>query len=242
MRINRRKLWAIVIVLFVFQGALNQFSIFPMWKQRYSTHKVGVTEGLSTDQLLASLAGLREMVAGILWIKADEYFDNGQFDAVLPIIRLVTWLDPRQIEVYATGSWHIGYNFTDEQNRSDRRYVPIALKLLDDGVHQNPDTYRLYHEYGWMYYHKVEDRYDRAEQLFEEAVSKPDVIPALKSMVAHAALKNGDPEKALQVFRNLEVEFQKAYDESKTPEHPDGLRDIGIRKDVAETNLNTMLI
>ncbi|MFN8139389.1 MAG: hypothetical protein U0R49_06285 [Fimbriimonadales bacterium] len=242
MRVNKKLLGGLVAGLFVAQGAINQFGIFPIWQKNYSSHKVGVAEGLSADQLLASMAGLREMVAGILWVQADEYFDSGQFDAVLPIIRLVTWLDPRQIEVYATGSWHIGYNFTDEQNRSDRRYVPIALKLLDDGVKQNADTYRLWHEYGWMYYHKVEDRFEKTAEYFGEAVKRPDVIPALKSMVAHAALKNGDPMKAVEVFWKLQQENQKEWDATKSESMPQGDNALRIRKDVAELNLNNLIL
>lgn len=242
MRSKKKLLGGVIAGLFLVQGAVNQFAMFPTWEKEYSTHQVGVAEGLSVDQMVASLAGLREMVAGILWIQADEYFDTGQFDAVLPIIRLVTWLDPRQIEVYATGSWHIGYNFTDEQNRSDRRYVPIALKLLDDGVKHNTHTYRLFHEYGWIYYHKVEDRYDKAAGLFEVASTKPDVIPALKSMVAHAYLRDGRPVDAVSIFWDLQQKFQKEFDATKTRAMPDGNPEIRIRKDVAEFNLNNLLV
>ena len=120
----RKRSWVggVLVVLFLAQGIVSR-AMFPTWVKNYSAHNVGVAPGLSIDQLLASVAGLREMVAGILWIESDEYFHTGQFDAILPVIRLLTWLDPRQIEVYSTGAWHIGYNFTDEQNRSDRRYT-----------------------------------------------------------------------------------------------------------------------
>ena len=48
------------------------------------------------------MAGFREMVAGILWVRADSFFDSGNYDAILPIIRLVTWVDPKEIDVDPT--------------------------------------------------------------------------------------------------------------------------------------------
>src|SRR5688500_17069704 len=140
---RNKGLWiGAIAALFMGQGLVSR-AMFPTWVKDYSSHNVGVAPGLSIDQLLASVAGLREMVAGILWVQSDEYFHTGRFDAILPVIRLVTWLDPRQIEVYSTGAWHIGYNFTDEQNRSDRRYIPLALRLFEEGGQNNPSTHEL---------------------------------------------------------------------------------------------------
>ena len=113
--------------------------------------------------------GFRELIAGILWVKADSFFDTGNYDAILPLIRLVTILDPHQIDVYATGMWHIGYNFTDEEQRSDRRYIPAALALGKEGYQNNPNTYEMFFETGWMWYHKIDDDYEHAVDLFLEA-------------------------------------------------------------------------
>src|SRR5579862_6003196 len=80
-----------------------------------------VFAGLSNEFILGPMLGLQEAVAGALWVRADEFFHEGDYDAILPIVRLVTWLDPHQLDVYITGAWHLAYNFTDANERSDRR-------------------------------------------------------------------------------------------------------------------------
>lgn len=234
----RKKGWivGVLVTLFLAQGLVSR-AMFPTWMKNYSAHNVGVAPGLSIDQLLASVAGLREMVAGILWVESDEYFHTGQFDAILPVIRLVTWLDPRQIEVYSTGAWHIGYNFTDEQNRSDRRYIPLALQLLDEGVQNNPNTYELYYDTGWMYYQKIDDEYPLAVDWFKRAIAQPDItkIPAIKSMLSNAYLKNGEIDEALDYYWSLQQEAQKSFD--ATQDHQ-----FRIRKDTDENNVNNTII
>lgn len=235
-----KKVVLILIALFVVQGLISR-AMFPTWQKEYSAGKgnVGIAQGLSADQLLASVSGLRQMVAGLLWVQSDTYFHEGQFDAILPLIRLITWLDPKQLEVYITGSWHIAYNFTDEQNRSDRRYIPLALALLDEGVKYNPDTYHLYHQTGWIYYHKIDDEYPEAVRWFERSVQMPDVLPALRSILANAYLKNGQLDEAVAWYRKLELEALEKVSQYKEGE------DMGydrIFADVYANNVNNNLI
>ena len=234
----RKKGWLLgaIAVLFIGQGLVSR-AMFAPWVKNYSSHNVGVAPGLSIDQLLASVAGLREMVAGILWVQSDEYFHTGQFDAILPVIRLVTWLDPRQIEVYSTGAWHIGYNFTDEQNRSDRRYIPLALRLLEEGVQNNPNTYELFYDTGYMYWHKIDDEYPLAVDWFKQAIAKPDIetIPAIKSILASAYQRNGQIDEALDYYWKMQQEWQAAFDRTKDPQ-------MRSSKDTQERNVDNMII
>ncbi len=222
-------------VLFVAQGAVSNM-MFPTWKKNYSSGNTGVASGLTPDQLFAAVAGLRQFVAGVLWVQADEFFDSGQFDAVLPIIRLVTWLDPKQLEVYSTGSWHIAYNFTDEQNRSDRRYIPLALRLLEEGVQQNKDTFKLYHDSGWIYFHKVDDSYEKAVKWFEQSVTKPDIFPALRSILGQAYIKNGQLDEAVVYYWKIQQEF-----ENSVKANP-GDFEVRTRRDTSERNLDNLLV
>ena len=69
--------------------------------------------GLNNEFLLLPLLGFREAAAGLLWVRCDEFFHSGDYDAILPLVRLITWLDPHAENVYMTGAWHLSYNFTD---------------------------------------------------------------------------------------------------------------------------------
>src|SRR2546423_12845169 len=127
--------------------------------------------GLSNEFILGPALGLQQAVAGALWVRADEFFHEGDYDAILPLVRMVTWLDPHQLDVYITGAWHLSYNFTDANERSDRRYIPAAQKLLEEGFANNPDLYDIPFELGWEHIDKIKN-YPRAEHWFRIATVK----------------------------------------------------------------------
>src|SRR5207247_2222727 len=107
-------------------------------------------KGLSNEFILGPALGLQQAVAGALWVRADEFFHEGDYDAILPLVRMVTWLDPHQLDVFITGSWHLSYNFTDSNERSDRRYIPAAQRLLQEGIENNKSVYDVPFELAWQ--------------------------------------------------------------------------------------------
>ncbi len=121
--------------------------------------------GLSTEFILGPLLGMQQAVAGLLWVRADEFFHEGDYDAILPMVRMVTWLDPHNLDVYITGAWHLAYNFTDASERSDRRYIPAAQKLLEEGDANNSGVYDIAFELGWQNTDKIKD-YARAHHWY----------------------------------------------------------------------------
>ena len=119
--------------------------------------------GVPFEYTLGALTGFRQVIAGLLWVRSDSYFHNGNYEGILPLIRLITWLDPNWLDVYATGAWHLMYNFTDEDQRSDRRYLPAGMALLNEGIANNPNVYDIYKEKGWSNFDKVKDYTDMAD-------------------------------------------------------------------------------
>lgn len=232
---NRGKLLALLAGLMVVQGGLHAGAVYPQWKRDYNTASTSIASGLSSEQLLFALAGFREMVAGILWVRGDSFFDSGNYDAILPIIRLVTWLDPHQIDVYATGMWHIAYNFTDDEQRSDRRYIPSALALGKEGVKQNPYTYELFFENGWLWYHKIGDDYPKAVKWFEEAHKRADIPPGRRNMLSNAYQRNNQIEDGLALYYKLLDQAEKRYAEDPSPGN-------SSMRDTIESNIDTMLV
>ncbi len=229
-------LFGVMLVLAVLQGWLHADVIFPKWKKDYSPSHGNVISQLAPDQIFLSLFGFREFLAGILWVRADGFFDDGNYDAVLPIIRLCTLLDPKQIDIYATGMWHIGYNFTDEEQRSDRRYVPSALALGKEGANQNPNTYEMFFETGWMWYHKVQDDFPKAVEWFEKAEQRDDIMPARRNLLIWAYQRNGEADKSLDLLYKL---YDKAF-----AKYTDNSSEFANRqnRDTIEANLDTTLV
>ncbi len=232
---TRGPLLALAAGLFAFQGLLGHHYLHPQWVKNYAPKQQGLSANLNPDQLLAALAGFREMVAGILWVRADSFFDSGNYDAILPIIRLVTLLDSRQIDVYATGMWHIGYNFTDIENRSDRRYLPSALALGAEGSSKNPETYELFFETGWLWHHKIENTRGEQVEWWQKAAEREDMIPARKNLLASGFLRQGKPDRALD-------EYQRLLDEAEAELKKSNEYGNFQNRDTIERNLDTLMV
>ena len=117
---------------------------------------------------LGAFTGFREAIAGMLWVRTDEFFHNGDYEAIMPMIRIITWLDPHQIDVYETGAWHMDYNFTDSQERADKRYIPMSLALINEGIANNPGEPDLYADKAFVhYFRKIED-FPKSAQAFQD--------------------------------------------------------------------------
>lgn len=219
------------------------FAVYAVWQGPIRTHWAkfyasgkGIAGDLAPDQILLQLFGFREFLAGILWVRADGFFDEGNYDGVLPIIRICTILDPKQIDIFSTGMWHIAYNFTDEEQRSDRRYVASALALGKEGSFQNPNTYEIFFETGWIWYHKIDDEYHQAVKWFELAHQRKDIQQGRRNLLANAYQRNGEIMKAVDLYYSL---LQDA--ETIQKQFP---QDFGPRqmRDTIENNLDTLLV
>ncbi|MCS6950987.1 MAG: hypothetical protein NZ520_11050 [bacterium] len=220
---RRIQLIVALVALWAVSAAL-QTSIDPARKQFEPKVEglFGKMTGLPTEYIFGTMLGFREVVAGALWVRADSFFHEGNYDAILPIIRLVTWLDPHNLDVYSTGAWHIGYNFTDTEQRSDRRYLSAALKLLEEGIENNPHVYDLYFEMGWMWYDKIKQGHN-AVQWFQKAYEfpnrpdeySPGIPPARRHMLAHAWEKAGLIDQALLTWQDILRRHEEYYQQHK---------------------------
>ena len=67
----------------------------------------------------------------------DEFFHNGDYEAITPMIRIITWLDPHQTDVYRDRRLAHGLQLHRRSQRSDRRYIPLSLALMREGIANN---------------------------------------------------------------------------------------------------------
>jgi len=165
--------------------------------------------------LIATFSGFKDVISGALWVRADEFFHRGDYDNIIPLVRLVTWLDPHNIDIYTTGAWHMDYNFTDEEQRSDKRNIPLSIALLEDGIAKNPDRWDLYFELGWVHYNRKLEDYSNALKYIKQAceydgydsntgkrIPRPEFVDR---MLAHAYEANGDFDGAIRQWEIARV-------------------------------------
>ncbi len=136
--------------------------------------------------------GFKGLAADILWIKMDEYWHKGEWTRMLPIVRMITWLQPNFLEAWEIGAWHLAYNFyayTDDENLK-KQFLSEGIRFLQEGIAKNKKRFDLYFNLGWIYYNKVED-FDEAIRFFRMAVYYPH--PSyIDRLIAHAYRKKGD--------------------------------------------------
>ena len=175
------------------------------------------TMELAFGPLFLASTGFREVVASWLWIRANDMFHSGDYEGLVPLVRTVVLLDPHQIDVYATGAWHMVYNFTDSDQRSDRRYIPEGVAFLKDGIANNPQPYDLYHDMGWMFFDdKIRD-YPDATEYFIKA-RHHGAPPFFQHEIAHSREKEAKIDECIFWWQKFRKETEADY--NKNPENP----------------------
>jgi hypothetical protein len=195
---------------------------------------------LPFEYMLGAASGFRQVVAGLLWVRADSFFHQGNYDAILPLIRIITWLDPNFLDVYATGAWHLTYNFTDEQQRSDRRYLPAGNALLNEMIGNNPDLFDGYKEAGWLNFDKIKN-YDESIRYYEAGLTKKNVdYTMVGHSLAHALERAGRVDDSIAQWERMVKAHRAILDDPKATEEQKGRAQQGLGS--AEKNLNIMKI
>ena len=163
-------------------------SVGPDGKLRGSG-EVKLDFSVMSSLMVAGLAsGFKSQVANLLWMKSDEYWHQGLFTRQVPLMEAVVTLDPQFIDAWSTAGWHWAYNIyadiptnPDYEKRgpqairaAQENAVATGLSYLDRGSNLNPDTYRLWFEYGWTRAEKA-GYYDlKTVELYRTARTKKD--------------------------------------------------------------------
>lgn len=191
---------------------------------------------LPSQFIAGTLIGFREVVAGLLWVRTDEFFHEGNFDAIVPMIRMITWLDPHQIDVYSTGAWHLSYNFTDSAERADRRYLGPAIKFMEEGIQNNPNVWDLKLGLGFMIHSLKTLDFQQSIYWETQATHDDGCLPYVHRQIATACAKAGKIDAAIAQWRKCVKQADAML--VKTPDD----RNAMIHHDVSVKNLDEMLI
>ena len=139
--------------------------------------------------MVAGLAsGFKSQVANLLWMKSDEYWHQGLFTRQVPLMEAVVTLDPQFIDAWSTAGWHWAYNiYADIPSNPDyKKKGEKAIRAaqfnatetgedyLKRGSNMNPDTYRLWFEWGWTRAEKSGKYDEQTLNLYKTARSKRD--------------------------------------------------------------------
>lgn len=162
-RSQRKGVWAGVAVCFLV-AMLLAVDLAPK-HQEYIPKSGEDVAATPFQAMVPAILGFRQLAASLLWIRTDDYFHRGEYRPILRLVRLITTIDPHQIDVYATGAWHMAYNFMD------KRLIPEGIQFLEEGIQNNPTVYDLYFECGYTHMDKTKN-FPMAIERYTQATTK----------------------------------------------------------------------
>jgi hypothetical protein len=157
--------------------------------------------------------GLEALAADIYWIRTLQYFgrkviDSGkplssamtkeiQMDLLAPLLDIVVTLDPQHLPAYRFGAMFL-----------PERDMPSAISLVEKGIRENPNEWRLYQDLGYIYWQagnagSGDDQaasYARSAEWFEKGGRVPGAPFWMSDLGGLMKIKGGSREAARAVY------------------------------------------
>jgi tetratricopeptide (TPR) repeat protein len=144
--------------------------------------------------------GYDGLMADIYWTRAVQYFGgrhsqgSTRYELLAPLLEITTTLDPHLIVAYEFGA-----NFLTEKPPNGAGEPRRAVDLMEFGIRNNPDEWRLYYNLAFIYYIDLKD-YKSAAEWFERGSKVPNAHPWMKLWAANAAQKGGSIRMARSLW------------------------------------------
>lgn len=117
-----------------------------------------------------ALGGFRGIAADLLWLRAIDMQDHGQYVELVALSDWITKLQPRFPEVWSFQAWNLAFNVSVMFNRpEDRwRWVRHGIRLLrDEGMRYCPGRAKIYEELSWFFNFKIGEDLDDAHGYYK---------------------------------------------------------------------------
>jgi len=156
---------------------------------------------ISSPKLLKRLSlGYSGLLADIYWTRAVQYFGDkhhagaANYDLLAPLLEITTTLDPQLVVAYQYGA-----NFLAPKPPNGAGMPQRAIDLVEFGIRNNPDDWRLYYEDGFIHYTELKD-YAGAAEAFARGAQVPNAHPFLKLLAGRMAEQAGSLDTARMLW------------------------------------------
>lgn len=157
-------------------------------RERNATVHEGDDLVLRSGKLLKAISlDYAPFVADLYWTRAVQYYGDKHarhdpnLELLWPLLDVTTTLDPHLIIAYRFGS-----TFLSESAPEGAGHPELGIALLERGIKNNPDYWRLYEDLGFIYYFELKD-YTKASAAFLEGSKNPHALMFMKVMAAKIA-------------------------------------------------------
>ena len=177
-----RAFWLILIL--AIGGAIKIPAEQNLARQSPVWAALSLGEQFREGALLASLSGLRALVANVLYIEAHVAWEQTQWARMLLLFRQVTALQPGVVLFWDTAAWHMAWNasaavMNDSREprvalrvRRQREFIEIGRQFFVRGIELNPNQPQLHEALARLYRDKLHD-HKGASDSFARAAALP---------------------------------------------------------------------
>lgn len=161
---------------------------------------------VQSGPLLQRLAlSFDSLVADVYWIRAVVYYGGKRraegaqrnFDALQPLLDLVTTLDPHFRVAYRFGAIFLTEAYPMGPGRPDQ-----AVKLLERAIERDFGRWEYYYDIGFVYYWWLRD-YKTAAEWFMKGADRPQAAEWLRPLAATTLATGGDRATSRQLWTRL---------------------------------------
>ncbi len=179
--------------------------LYPMqrWIDSTTPREVISEESLyfaSGEKIKKMSLGLEAIVADVYWIRTVQYFggkvvesnqplmtQNIKMELLAPLLNIIVTLDPHHISAYRFGAIFL-----------PERDMTAAIDLLERGINENPNAWRLYQDLGYIYWQAGD--YAQAANWYEHGGQIEGSLWWMRDMAGLMRIKGGSREVAWAIY------------------------------------------
>ena len=173
--------------------------------------------------------GYEGLLADIYWTRAVQYFGgrhhNGaqSYNLLYPLLEITTNLDPQLGVAYQFGASFLAPAPPEGAGQPER-----AVQLMEYGIENNPNDWKLYYDLGFVYYMNLKD-YPKAAEVFDRGSRVPNAHPFMRVLAAQMAQHAGEYDTARMMWSATYQSSQDTEIRANAMEH---LRALRVDEDV----------
>jgi hypothetical protein len=168
--------------------------------------EAGVPFSVAAVVVRSFVGQVRGLLADFLWLRVDEYQHRRRIvggdllrsddEALMPLVRLITWLNPHFVDAYALGGQWLAFHF-------DRPRESMAF--YEEGIRNNPRSFDLLNGAAWVYWRFQKDYAKAAERAQDAANVAEDDLQRFQALwtKAHVLQDAGDRAGAIRTWREV---------------------------------------
>ncbi len=200
---KRKKLFFLLFLLLFLFSLLIQLSIEKIPRKRVPGWSVMY---LPSGKYMKALSlGNTNLLADLIYIWAIQYYSNysikERYDYLEKIFGVITELNPTWQDPYLIGALIMAYEV---------KRVDLALKLLNKGMHKNPDNWIFPWEAGFYCLSLLRD-YKCSAYYFKKAMENPNSPDFVRRLFANSLFRAGELTASLKAWEEIYLTTENPY-------------------------------